>query len=129
MHISDQIEYHGLACYIGPEFKRLCWSHVTDSSPVEASQTSDIDEVNAAPGVSRSNAGPTNKQAPHRRSGNFEDRLRDRNLQIGRVMDVLRIKEGSKCSRSGVGLVYFSRAARCWAESMLSRSIAITSIY
>lgn len=86
----------------------------TQPSP-EASQTSsDIDEVNAAPGVSlQENVDrPTSK--PY--TGDlaiFEDRLRDRNLQIGRVMDVLRIKEGSNVADIGAGSGWFtSRAAR-----------------
>jgi len=65
------------------EFKRLCWSHVTDSAQPEASQTSsDIDEVNAALGFPQENVDrPTSK--PY--TGDlaiFEDRLRDRNLKL-----------------------------------------------
>lgn len=43
----------------------------------------------------------------------FEDRLRDRNLQIDRVMDVLRIELGSNVADIGAGSGWFtSRAAR-----------------
>ena len=86
----------------------------TQPSP-EASQTSsDVDEVKLRSGgnLQENVDRPTSK--PY--TGDleiFEDRLRDRNLQIGRVMDVLRIKEGSNVADIGAGSGWFtSRAAR-----------------
>lgn len=72
----------------------------TQSSPQASDQTSsDIDR-------------PTSK--PY--TGDlaiFEDSERDRNLQIGRVMDVLRLREGSLVADIGAGSGWFTvRAAR-----------------
>lgn len=60
----------------------------------------------------------------------FEDPERDRNLQIGRVMDVLQIKQGSRVADVGAGSGWFTvRAARRVGQNGLVYAVEINRDY
>lgn len=60
----------------------------------------------------------------------FEDPERDRNLQIGRVMDVLKIKQGSSVADVGAGSGWFTvRAARRVGQDGLVYAVEINHDY